>query len=411
MNDFDDLSDNVNNDSLLLEDEKSKKKGIHLFNKKFFIFLFVIIVLSVVFQIVRVIMTKSYATYRLVVDIPEYVYMNEPATFTTKFFGDKSDKFTTNYSLSNEYSISLLKSEKTGFNNSNVIIPVQEGETTISISGILNPNSRFFNRTVLTKDYSVMVCPDFNLDLLKFKNVSIVKGSFYNLGIDFGSGKCSEGISYDISNNSIATVNNLGMVTALNVGETNLTISKGNKKIIVPVYVTQAKVLLKTSESNIKKVQLISGEKFRVSFDYTPFNATNVNVRYISSNSSVASVNDKGLVEAKGIGTSTIRVMSEDNNIISETEVVVEDPSDKVEPATKIEVLEEEINLEQGKSKKIQALVVPDGALKSKTKWTTSNKAIITVDNNGIVYARSVGTAYLYITNGDVKKSIIVNVS
>ena len=196
------------------------------------------------------------------------------------------------------------------------------------------------------------------------------------------------------------------MVSALNVGGTNLTISKGNKKIIVPVYVTQAKVLLKTSESNIKKVQLISGEKFRISFDYTPFNATNVNVRYISSNSSVASVNDKGLVEAKGIGTSTIRVMSEDNNIISETEVVVEDPSDKVEPATKIE-----INLEQGKSKKIQALVVPDGALKSKTKWTTSNKGIITVDNNGVVYARSVGTAYLYITNGDVKKSIIVNVS
>ncbi len=421
MNEFDNVNNDVNNplnndfnvynDSLLLNDEKPKKKRIHILNKKFFFLLFVIIILIAIFQVVYFVATKSYATYKLVSDVPEYVYINEPATFKSKFIGDKSNNFVTSYVLGNEYAFSLLKYENTGFENSNTIIPIQEGKATINISGILNPDSSIFNRNVLTKEYNVTVCPEFSLDLLKFNNISVVQGSFYNLGIDFGEGKCSEGISYDIANKSIATVNNLGIVSGLSVGGTNLTISKENKKIIVPIYVTPGKVIIKSSKAKNDKVQLVSGEKFRMNFEYMPFNATNVDIRYVSSNSKVASVSDKGVVEAIGIGISTIRIMSLDSTILGETTVVVEDPSDKIEPATAIEVPEEEINLKKGESRRILAVVVPNEALKSNSKWDTSNKGIITVDNNGVVFARAAGTAYVYITNGSIKKSVVVNVN
>lgn len=401
---------NIYNDSLLLEGEKAPKKRFSFINKKFFIFLFIVLLLIAIFHLVYAIMTKSFSSYDLEADIPEYIYMNEPVSFNTNFIGDKSNRFYTNYVLGNEYVFSLLKYENAGLKNTNTIIPIQEGNSYFDVSGVVNPSSSIFVKDVLTRRYRITVCPEFSLDLLKYKNISIKKGSFYNLGIDFGENKCSEGINYEIGNSSIATVNNLGMVSGINVGETNLTISKDNKKIIVPVYVTQGKILVKSSKSKYAKVQLVSGEKIRMNFDYDPFNATNVNVRYVSSSSSVASVNDKGLVEANGIGTSVVRAISDDSVVLAEMTVVVEDPTDKPEIATNIEVSESEINMKTGESRKIMAVVVPDGALKSKLKWSTSNQGIITVDKNGIVYARKNGTAYVYIVDGNVKKSILVNV-
>ena len=156
------------------------------------------------------------------------------------------------------------------------------------------------------------------------------------------------------------------------------------------------------------------GDKTQLFATVTPTNATNKGLIWASSNSKVASVDGNGNVEAKGIGTATITVYSRENGHIKATTTVTvsEMKQDEIlvnSINTKLDKLilkvDEEINL--------NATVTPTNATNKGLIYSTSDKEVVTVDENGTVIAKGVGTATVTIKsvgNANVQKFVKVTV-
>ena len=156
------------------------------------------------------------------------------------------------------------------------------------------------------------------------------------------------------------------------------------------------------------------GDKTQLFATVTPTNATNKGLIWASSNSKVASVDGNGNVEAKGIGTATITVYSRENGHIKATttvtvsemkqdEILVNSINTKLDKLTL--KVDEEINL--------NATVTPTNATNKGLIYSTSDKEVVTVDENGTVIAKGVGTATVTIKsvgNANVQKFVKVTV-
>ena len=119
-------------------------------------------------------------------------------------------------------------------------------------------------------------------------------------------------VSWKSSNSSVATVSG-GKVTALKAGTATITVTTedGGKTATCEVKVV-AKTIAVTSISLDKtSVELTEGDETTLAATVNPDNATNKNVIWKSSNSSVATVSG-GKVTALKAGTATITVSTED---------------------------------------------------------------------------------------------------
>ena len=135
-----------------------------------------------------------------------------------------------------------------------------------------------------------------------------------------------KGIIWTSSNDSIASVNDKGVVIANGVGTTIITATSedGNKKANCTVNVSKINVTgITLNNSNI---DLIKGNSKTLVANIIPNNATNKNVNWISSNNSVATVNN-GVVTAIGKGQAIITVSINDGNYKADCLVNVSNPA------------------------------------------------------------------------------------
>ena len=138
-------------------------------------------------------------------------------------------------------------------------------------------------------------------------------------------------LSWTSSNTSVATVNN-GVVTAIKAGTTIITASlldANNNTISDTFEITVSNVAVQSIAFGNTSKTLSLGKSFTLSPVFTPSNATNKNVSWLSTNESAATVDNNGKVTAKAIGTTTIKAISEDGNKEATCTVeVVEQASD-----------------------------------------------------------------------------------
>ncbi len=156
-----------------------------------------------------------------------------------------------------------------------------------------------------------------------------------------------------------------------------------------------------------------------------PANADNKNIFYTSEDENVAAVNKSGLITAKAVGVTKIKVISEGNPAVSDAVAVVVYNSDTqqepvIDKILAIEVnaydIELDLNAAAGKASfQINAVAKPDEISEDlKTLIYSSNEPEIAgVDNNGLVTAKATGNAVITITsenNPEVKAQINVAV-
>ncbi len=121
----------------------------------------------------------------------------------------------------------------------------------------------------------------------------------------------------------------------------------------------------------------------------SPDNAGNKEVEWSSSDSTIASVDNNGVVTGHKAGTATITVKTKDGGKTATCKVTV---TDKVVAVTEVKLDKTTAEMKVGDTLTLTATVTPDNATNKKVTWKSDKTDIADVDANGKVTAKAKGT-------------------
>ena len=145
-------------------------------------------------------------------------------------------------------------------------------------------------------------------------------------------------------------------------------------------------------------ITLNEGETKQLTATISPSNATNKDVTWNSSNTSVATVSSSGLVTAKASGSATLTCKAADSSGKNATcSVTVK--SSTVEP-TGITISPTSKTITVGDTFYASYTLIPSNATTTVT-WASDNTSIATVSQSGLVKGISAGSTWIYITTAN----------
>lgn len=192
------------------------------------------------------------------------------------------------------------------------------------------------------------------------------------------------------SNPKIATVSPEGRVTLVKPGTVVITVNTKNGLLATCTFtITQAVTSIKLDTTS--KTMYV-GETFRITYSVKPINASNTELNWSSSDTSVATVDSEGLVTAKGTGKAIITAMTTDGSaIIANCSVTVKRTAKSLSADVKSLVLGVndpyllEVTLNPADSSDI-------------ISFESNNTKVATVSKKGKVVGKGVGSCIIMIT-------------
>lgn len=207
-------------------------------------------------------------------------------------------------------------------------------------------------------------------------------------------------VTWASTKSSVATVDNSGKVTGVDNGIASVTATSGGKSASCKVTV----VVLVKSITLDKTSATITKEKDQLTLTptITPANAADKSITWTSSKPEVATVSN-GVVTAVSSGTTTITANASGKTATCEVTVIV-----LVESVT---LNKTSLSLKAGDSETLVATVNPADATDKTISWNSSNSNVATVDSNGKVTAKAIGTAVITATAGEKTATCNVTVT
>ncbi|MDD5934210.1 MAG: Ig-like domain-containing protein [Clostridiales bacterium] len=158
---------------------------------------------------------------------------------------------------------------------------------------------------------------------------------------------------------------------------------------------TEETSVLPEIKLNVKSKELVKGKSYKLKVYNTTDTQT---VLFKSSDSSIVSVNENGLIKGLEIGSATITVtVKENNKVISslQCEITVG------VPAVSVRLTQSEIVLVTGQKTTLKVLVAPSNTVEV-TRFTSLDSDIVSVSTGGRITGKTVGNTYVYalIDNG-----------
>lgn len=136
-----------------------------------------------------------------------------------------------------------------------------------------------------------------------------------------------------------------------------------------------------------------------------PTDATNKTVTWSSSNTSIATVSDSGVVKGVKAGTATITAKANDNSGKSATCTITVTGSSSTVNVTGVTLNKAALSLVEGNSEQLTATIAPANASNKNVSWTSSDTKVATVDLNGKVTAVKNGNATITVKTNDGGKT------
>lgn len=245
-------------------------------------------------------------------------------------------------------------------------------------------------------------------------------------------------VEWTSSDESVATVDETGTVTAVAAGEANVTASVKDADIAASTHIKV--VVTPTGVVAPESIDLVTNGENTKSLDakLIPADATDVKLAYESSDESIATVDETGKVTAVANGECTITtyvVADAKDAEASELSAVVVEAADSEEVDDSVATMPEDLaamdsafgvvpenlkaetkvtvttNVEGitldktegvltvGNTVTVTATVTPDTATNASVTWTSSDEAIATVDSEGKITAVAPGTATITATS------------
>lgn len=235
-----------------------------------------------------------------------------------------------------------------------------------------------------TKSCTVVVSQYASAIKLDKSELSLNVGDTHTIVVTTTPATSNDSITYETSNSTVATVSATGKITAVKEG-TAIIIVKTNKGLTTFCNVT-VKQKASGIELNYDKKTVVVTNTFTIKAVVLPVNASNQSVKFESSDTSIATVSDKGKVKGIKGGTAIITVTSVDGEYKATCVVTVK------ELVTGVTMTKSK-KLGKGKSFQLVPKVTSTSATTTKLQWTSSNTKVAIVDKNGVVKAVGYGKA------------------
>ena len=219
-------------------------------------------------------------------------------------------------------------------------------------------------------------------------------------------------ITWSSSDPNVATVDSSGNVKAISAGSAIIkaTAADGGYTDTATIEVTSNRNEIDEKTISFSESSYTVGVNGTISLTpiITPSNATFKSVHFTSSDSSIATVDDNGVV--KGIKEGTVKITAETyhNHLKATTTVIV-----KYIPVSSVKLnVSSEVTLRKGATIALVATVLPSNASDKTVTYKSDNPSIATIDNNGIVTGKGVGRTTITITSngGGTPATTIINV-
>lgn len=197
-----------------------------------------------------------------------------------------------------------------------------------------------------------------------------------------------------------------GQVVPQNPGIATITVSSQENPAVTYdciVTVTATRPVESISLNHDAKTFTKAGETLQLTTTIYPDSATNKTVTWKSSDKTVATVDESGLVTAVGNGTANITATTEDGNFKATCQVTVEIPE------LTLSLDKTELTLTQTEEQQKLTATVSDP--EEKVTWLSSDPFVATVTRDGIVTAIANGTATITASAGDKTVSCTVEVA
>ena len=197
-----------------------------------------------------------------------------------------------------------------------------------------------------------------------------------------------------------------GQVVPQNPGIATITVSAQENPALTYdciVTVTATRPVESISLNHDAKTFTKAGETLQLTATIYPDSATNKTVTWKSSDKTVATVDESGLVTAVGNGTANITATTEDGNYTATCKVTVEIPE------LTLSLDKTELTLTQTEEQQKLTATVSD--TEEKVTWLSSDPFVATVTRDGTVTAIANGTATITASAGDKTVSCTVEVA
>ncbi len=217
-------------------------------------------------------------------------------------------------------------------------------------------------------------------------------------------------VEWNSSDESVAKVDSTGKVVGLSEGTAEITVTTkdGSKKATCAVNVIEPVVDVGSIKLNTNSLKLSIGEAGQLTATINPDTATNKELKWSSSDTSIATVDNTGKVLGISAGNTTITVETQDGSIKATCEVTVITPVVNVES---VGLNTNSLRLSIGEPGQLTAIVNPSNAANKEVTWSSSNPSVATVDNTGKVLGMSAGNTTITVTTDDGEKTATCNVT
>ena len=140
----------------------------------------------------------------------------------------------------------------------------------------------------------------------------------------------------------------------------------------------------------------------------TPSNATFKAVEFQSSNASIATVDENGVVRGIAPGTAIITATTKRNGIKASVSVTV-----RTIASTSVSLNSTKVSIDRGDTFSLIATVNPSNATNQTVTFKSDNPNIVTIDSNGIITGISSGTATITVTpnGGGTSSTCLVTIN
>lgn len=256
------------------------------------------------------------------------------------------------------------------------------------------------------------------------KTITVEKGKKSKIKVVVKPAKAKKKVAFKSSNKNVAAVNKKGVVTAKKKGTAKITVTvtgknKKKKKAWMKVKVTEKETTTpseqKPSETTnntandttsdntvavtgvtatiLPSENIVAGQSAQIVASVQPANATDSTLKYTSSNTNVAAVNEVGAVTGINAGTAIITITSTNGKTAYVTVTVVE------VKATEVKLDQTVAELTVTSTTSLKATVLPSDVKDKTIVWSSEDTSIASVDQNGVVTGVNPGTTTIKALN------------